>query len=170
MKKITPLTDEVKLITLICFLLENLENLTEEQIFEIATANDAVSQFALSDALTTVEKKELASKTDGYCLTNAGKIWLREFEPSLTLTLKKAMLREGEKVVRLGRLKKALKWDIKKEKDKYAFWVSFLNEMDGSVIMEVKIYAKTRETAVEIRENFLKNPAKIIKNTVNNFI
>jgi len=170
MKKPAPLTDEVKIITLVCFLLENVGDLTEEQLYETATFEDAVSQFALSDALTTVEKKELVIKTDVYKITEKGRAWLSEFHTCLTWTLKKTMLREGEKTARFGRLKKALKWDIKKEKEKYAFRVSFINEMDGSVIMEVKIFAKTKESAEEIREKFLKNPAKIIKNIVDNFI
>jgi len=164
------MTGEVKIITLVCFLLENLGGLSEETLLEITTANNAVSQFALSDALTVMEKKRLvAVNKDQYAITEAGRNFLNEFQSSPGVTQRKAMLREGERVLRLNKLKKALRWEIIEEDDAYAFHVTFLNEMDGSVIMEVKIRSKTREGAEEIRGNFLQNPAKIIKDTITNF-
>jgi len=164
------MTGEVKIITLICFLLEKLGALTEETLLEIVTANNAVSQFALSDALTIMERKRLVAVNGGeYALTEAGKSFLAEFASSPGVTQRKAMLREGERAVRLNKLKKALRWEIVNEEDSFAFRVTFLNEMDGSVIMEIKIRSKTREGAKEIRDNFLKNPAKIIKDTLTNF-
>jgi len=169
-RKPNTLTDEAKIITLICLLLENLGSLTEEELFETVTVGDTVAPFALSDALSTIEKKGLAEKSERYTITEIGRGWLNEFQSSLSITLKKSMLREGENVVRLGKLKKALRWGVRKEKSAYAFYVAFLNEMDGSVIMEVKIYSKTKESAEDIRDKFLKNPAKIIKNTITNFL
>ncbi|MDR0196622.1 MAG: DUF4364 family protein [Oscillospiraceae bacterium] len=168
--KIT-ITDEVKIITLVCLILEKLGGLTEAQLLEIVTVDETIAQFGLIDALTVMEKKKLANVTgDLFEITDAGRGWLKEFAKTPAVTLRNKMLREGERVVRFAKLKKAVKWDITREKSGWAFYVCFLNEMDGSAVMEIKIHSNTNKGAAEIQEKFLKDPPKIIRNTLSNFL
>jgi hypothetical protein len=165
------LTDEPKVITLICYLLEYLGGLTEEQLLETVTVDDIVSQFKLNDALSTMEKKDLASFNGKvYCITQNGKDWLREFENSLAITLRRKMLAEGKDVVRLSSLKKAIKWSITETNNGWIFRALFLNEMDGNPIMEIKLYSKTQEGALRIQDKFLQDPSKALSDSISNFI
>lgn len=163
--------DETKVITLICCLLENLGELTEPLLLEIITLHDTVSQFKLYDALTIIENKHLASITPkGYAITADGRTWLSQFENSLPVSLRRKLIEAGKETVRLFKLKKAVKWSILREDEDWVFYACFLNEMNGSRIMEVKIYAKTEEDAFKAQENFLSNPAMILSNTIGYFI
>ncbi|MDR0222267.1 MAG: DUF4364 family protein [Oscillospiraceae bacterium] len=168
--KIT-VTDEVKILTLVCLLLEKTGGLTEGQLLEIVTLDETVTQFGLIGALSVAEEKKLAESIKGlFVITEAGRNWLDEFEGALAVTIRGKMLREGEKVARLAKLKKAVKWDIIRENNGWAFYACFLNEMDGTAVMEIKIHSKTKKHALEIQEKFLNNPSKIIKNTLSNFL
>jgi hypothetical protein len=171
------ITDDAKIITLVCYLLEYLGSLTEEQLLEIVTLDDVVAQFKLNDALATIEKKKLAALTDNvYKIAEAGKSWLSEFENSLAITLRRKMLAVGKNVVRLSALKKAVKWNISQSENTktgatlWRFYACFLNEMDGTPVMEIKIYSKTKDGAVKAQEKFLQDPAKALSDSIANFI
>jgi DNA-binding PadR family transcriptional regulator len=168
--KIT-VTDNAKVITLVCYLLEYLGGLTEAQLLEIVTIDEIVSQFNLNDALSAIEKKELAAVVDGiYSINETGRQWLREFENSLAVTLRRKMLTVGKDVVRLSALKKAVKWNVSQTDKGWVFCVRFFNEMDGSSVMQVKLFSKTKEGALKAQEKFLKDPAKALSETIVNFI
>ena len=168
------LKDEPKVITLVCFLIKNLTEVTESNLLEIVTSDDVVTQFRLSDALSVIEKKKLAvldkvKKT--YTLTKAGEDWLHEFENTLPVTFRKRLIRQGRETLRLSELKKAAKWRISRNKDDvWTFYVCFMNETDGSPVMEIKIHSKTRDGAERIQAKFLENPAKVLKDSISGFI
>jgi DNA-binding PadR family transcriptional regulator len=165
--------DEVKVITLVCYLLEYLGALTETQLTEIVTLDNIVSPFKLTDALTTIEKREIAvlhETKKNYTLTEAGKIWLREFENSLAITLRRKMLAEGKNVVRMSALKKSVKWGVAESKGVWVFTASFLNEIDGNPIMEVRLFSRSEESALALQEKFLRNPTKALGDSIANFI
>jgi hypothetical protein len=165
------LTDDAKVITLVCYLLEYLGSLTEAQLLEIVTIDGIVAQFKLTDALTVMENKGLTA-FDGkaYTIIEAGKAWLSEFENTLAITLRRRMLQEGKDVVRLSSLSKAVKWSITHTDNGWIFRALFLNEMDGKPVMEIKLYSKTKEGAVLAQEKFLQNPAKALSDSIANFI
>jgi hypothetical protein len=167
--------DETKVITLLCYLLEYLGGLTESQLLEIVTVDELVPQFRLSDALAVIEKKELAIISDRvYKLTETGKSWVSTFENSLAITLRRKVLQEGKNVVRLAELRKSVKWQVIEVKrdsgNVWAFHACFLNESDGSPLMEIKLYSKTKEGAVSAEEKFLTDPAKALGDSIGNFI
>ena len=178
--------DEVKIITLVCYLLKNLDSsdnpLTEEQLLEIVTTDGVVPTLKLNDALTVIEKKGLAklatalntvtvpTAPKGYQITEIGSSWVKEFEGLLPSTLRNKMLREGKNIVRMSSLKKALRWGISESKGDWIFKATFLNEFDGSPIMEISIHSKTKEMALKAQEKLLENPAEVLKTTISNFI
>ncbi|MCL2634308.1 MAG: DUF4364 family protein [Oscillospiraceae bacterium] len=168
--KIT-VTDEVKVLTLVCLLLEKSGGLTEPQLLEIVTVDDTISQFALNDALAVIENKKLAEVNNGlFTITNNGLDWLSEFEGSVAPSIRRRMVKEAQEVVRLDKLRKAVKWSVVKDSSGWVFCACFLNEINNTPVMEIKIHSKTKKAALEIQEKFLKDPAKIIKNTLSNFM
>jgi hypothetical protein len=168
--KIT-ITDEAKIITLVCYLLENIGSLTEEQLIETVTVDEIVPQFKLTDALTTIEKKGLATLSDKvYKITKSGQAWLSEFENTLAVTLRNKLLSEGKEVVRLFDIRKTVRWGVSKNDSSWVFHACLLNEIDGTPVMEIKIYSKTEAGVVRAQEKFLKDPAKALGDSINNFI
>jgi hypothetical protein len=174
--KLASIEDEAKVITLLCYLLEYLGGLTEAQMFEIATMDELVPQFKLNDALSKIEDKELATVTDGvYKISEFGKSWLSEFENTLAVTLRRMVLQEGKNVIRLHELRKAVKWRVM-EVDRdgcervWAFYACFLNESDGSPLMEIKLYSKSKDDALTAQEKFLKDPSKALVDSIGNLI
>ena len=169
--KLQKITDEAKIITLICYLLSNLGELTESMLLEIATVDDLVPQFKLSDSLAIAETKGLASVADKkYSITQSGKEWLSQFESSIAPTLRGKILRVGKEVVRLESLKKAIKWNISREQNNWIFYACFVNEIDGSKVMELRLFSKTEEGAVKAQEKFLQDPAKVFSESIGNLI
>ncbi|MCL2037138.1 MAG: DUF4364 family protein [Oscillospiraceae bacterium] len=172
--------DEAKIITLVCYLLEYLGVLNESQLLEIVTVDEVVPQFKLNDALATIEKKELAERKESgenaFSITETGRAWLTQFENSLAVTLRRKMLGVGKEVVRLSALKKAVKWNVSQTKNAatgvsaWRFYACFLNEMDGTPVMEIKLYSKTKDGVLKAQEKFLKDPAKTLSETIGNFI
>ncbi|MCL1823388.1 MAG: DUF4364 family protein [Oscillospiraceae bacterium] len=169
--------DESKVITLLCYLLEYLGGLTESQLLEILTTGGLVEPFKLNDALAIIETRELATlKGDSYSINEAGRTWLRGYENSLAITLRRMVLQNGKDVVRLSELRKSVKWRVAEVMSKsgvsggWVFHACFLNEKDGSPIMEIKLYDKTREGAQNAQEKFLKNPAKALTDSMGNLI
>jgi len=163
--------DELKIITLVCYLLENLGSLTESQLLETVTVEDIVPQFKLGDALTTMEKKQFMTVTgNAYRLEEAGKNWLSQFENSIAVTLRKKMLNEGKKVMLVSDLKKTAKWGVSKTDKGWCFHAHLLNEFDGTPVMEINLYSKTEQGVLEMQEKFLKNPAKVLSSSISNFL
>jgi hypothetical protein len=176
MPKLAAIEDDVKVITLLCYLFEYLGGLSESQLLEIVTTDGLITQFKLSDALATIEQKNLASLENGvYSINESGKQWLRDLENTLTITLRRKVLQDGKNVVHLAEFKKSVRWRVaeinKPDSDKvWVFQACFLNELDGSPLMEIKFYSKTQEGAMNAQEKFLKNPAKTLSDSIANFM
>ncbi|MCL1881028.1 MAG: DUF4364 family protein [Oscillospiraceae bacterium] len=175
--KLTPIEDTPKIITLVCYLLEYLGALTDEQLIEIATVDGIVSQILLGDALNTMEKKGLVTvnQNGAYSLDEEGKVWHREFENSLNIALRRKVLQEGKNVVRLHELRRAVKWRIVEvPRDNlpsmWAFQACFINEPDGSPFMDIKLYSKSKDGALNAQEKFLRDPGKTLNDTIANFM
>ncbi|MCL1904338.1 MAG: DUF4364 family protein [Oscillospiraceae bacterium] len=172
------ITDEAKIITLICFLLKNFSGLNESLLLEIVTVDELVSQFSLSDALTVIENKGLAhlsaksaSKEKAYVIKPAGEEWLSQFEGTLSAEVRRRLIKTGRQAIKLSDLKKTAKWGVVQENGQaWVFFVNFLNEIDGTCIMEIRIHSKSRDGAIIAQEKFLKNPVDILSNTIGNFI
>lgn len=169
------LQDSFEICVLICFLLNELGALTEKLLLEIVTLDETVSVFNLSDALGLSENKNLIERFNKdnkiyYKVSAAGKEILYEFVNSLPLLIREKMLAEGRKVLSLFKLKKAVNWNICEAENGYYFKVQFLNEMGGDDIMQIKIFAPSMESALDIENRFLKKPVDIIGNVLNMFI
>ncbi|MCL2071754.1 MAG: DUF4364 family protein [Oscillospiraceae bacterium] len=163
--------DEPKIITIVCFLLENIGTLKESELLEIVTVDGMVPQFKLSDTLTIIENKELALLTPkGYTITEKGKEWLSQFENTLAATLRRKLLSIGKEVARLANLRKTARWQVSQTEGEWVFYACFLNEVDGSRFIEIKFYSKTEKGALKAQEKFLKDPAKAFSETISNFI
>jgi hypothetical protein len=177
--KLASIEDDNKVLTMLCYLLEYLGGLTESQLLEIVTADELVAPFKVNDALDIIEKRELATLSDGvYKISEPGKTWLQGYENSLAITLRRKVLQEGKNVLRLAELRKAVTWKVTElaregkhgEEVVWAFHARFLNEADGTPLMEIKLYSKTKDGALNAQENFLKDPAKTLSDSIGTLI
>lgn len=170
-KKSKIIDDEVNVIILVCFLLKRLGELTETLLLETVTVDGLVSQFKLNDALTVIENKHFAVPTKkGYRITNEGEDFLSKFEKSIDPDLRDKLIAAGNNAVRVNELKKTARWSISKERDNWVFYACFLNEMDSSKVIEIKLYSKTKEDAETAQNKFLQQPAKVFSECISNFI
>lgn len=160
---------------LVCFLLDELDSLTEKLLLEIVTFDEITEVFMLSDALGMSEKKGLieAVKKENeiyYKITEYGKTILSEFINSVPLSIREKALEEGRRVLAIHRLKKSFKWSIDEIDNGYYFKVSLLNEIGGPDIIQIKIFAHDKKNAQDIERRFLEKPAEIIGKTLDIFV
>lgn len=160
----------------VCYLLDSFGSLTEKQINDISVLSDAVNYFELVEALSGMEEKELVSiekngNVKTYTLLPQGKIVLKEFLQHIPRSIQEKSTTAGEKVLEQAKLERSIKCHITKSSDgHYNLTVKFLNEFGGPDLLEIKVFAPTREQAQEMQKRFLENPTDIITNTMNSFI
>lgn len=156
---------------LLCYLLENLGKLTDEQLTELVTLDEMVGYFELAEAFGYLEDKGLAEfSVEGlrkiYKLNETGRMIVGEFQQSVPLTIREKTLAEGRSMTAMIELKRSVDWRIDKAEKGYIFTARFLNEFGGPDIMDVRIYAPTIENAEDIQRRFLETPVDIIRRTM----
>ncbi|MDR1753801.1 MAG: DUF4364 family protein [Eubacterium sp.] len=153
------INDTLLAAVLICSLLKEVR-LTETGLLEILTDGDTVGQFVISDALSLIEKKSLAALSDdgAFSLTEAGVMIVDEFIGKIPFEIREKCLVLAKRISSLSELDKSVKWEIENLERGCYFKLRFLNEMGGSDIIDLKIYAPSYESALKMQENFLEKP------------
>lgn len=174
--KIT-ITEKFDIQVLICYLLSHLGKLSEPNLIEIITDDEAVNYFDLISALAQMEEKELISieKTDGvelYTVLPKGEMMAAEFEQKIPLSVREKTMELGKKIKTRAELERSVHWhieEIKGGKGCY-FCVEFINEMGGDDIMQMKVYAPSFENALEMQTRFLRKPSDILTKIIGMFM
>ncbi len=153
------------------YLLNELGELTEYQMNEIALEEECVSVFLLIEALGSLEEKLLVEKNDTiYKITDNGKVMLREFKNTVPLSIRENSLETGLKILARDEFERSVKCRIIEEKGTYFLSVRFLNEMGGPDLLDTKIYAPNEEQAQKMYEHFMSDPSEIIAQVMKLFI
>ena len=173
--KIT-IDDSLLIQIYLCYLLEQLGDLTEEQLSDIITECEAVNFYSFLEALSVMVEKELTSKSEEkngtvYHLLPTGKLMAQEFYRRVPLSIREKSLEYGRKVLEMAELERSRICRIEHTRDNNIYLtVRFLNEMGGPDLMDLKIYAPDLEQAKQMRERFLEKPSDIVTKVMNFFI
>ena len=168
------LTDSFKITVLICYLLNELGPLTEYQITKILTLDEAVGHFDLTEAFGILENKKLAAFVERkgerfYEINENGKTIAAEIG-SVPLSLREKSLAEGKKIFAEIELRKTVSWSVQKAERGYNFNIRLLNELGGPDMMEINLYAPSKESAQDIQRRFLDRPLDIVRKIMTMFI
>ena len=173
--KIT-IDDSLLIQIYLCYLLEQLGNLTEEQLSDIITECEAVNFFAYLEALSVMCEKEMIEKsqeknTSVYHLLPTGKLMAQEFYRRIPLSIREKSIEYGHKVLEMAELERSIICSIEHTRDNNIYLsLRFLNEMGGPDLMDLKIFAPDLEQARQMRERFLEKPSDIVTKVMNYFI
>ena len=173
--KIT-IDDSLLIQIYLCYLLDQLGDLTEEQLSDIITECENVNFFSFLEALSIMVEKEMAEKTEEkskiiYKLLPTGQLMAKEFYQRIPLSIRENSLEYGKKVLQMAELERSVicRIEYTKENDIY-LTVRFLNEMGGADLMDLKVYAPNIEQAKIMRDRFLEKPSDIVTKIMNHFI
>lgn len=168
--------DELVIQIFFCYLLDELGNLTGEQIADIITEYDSVNLLDSILALSKMEEKEMVRAVgekgkETYELLPTGRLMSREFFHRVPLSIREKSLTYGKKVLEIAELERSIVCRIERTNDTHCFLtVRFLNEMGGPDLMNLKIYAPDFEQAKQMRERFYEKPSDIVTKIMNTSI
>lgn len=175
--KIT-ITDPLTVEIYLCYLIEQLGEITSEQLSSIIMEHEFISYFDYMSGMIEARKKNLISQKDEngenhvYLLEN-GKILAREFSNRIPLSIREKSIAYGKEVLKTAELERAVVCRIERgmfESDPCYLTVKFKNEMGGMDLMDLKVYSPDYEQAKKMRERFLERPSEIIADIMNMFI
>lgn len=161
----------------LCFLLDQLGKLSEEQIVDIITEIDAVNSLELFEAIGIAREKQLIEATSEknisyYTILPQGLVMSKEFYHRIPLSIREKSLEYGKYVLKMADQERSIICRI--ERTDYNgpcyLTVKFLNEINGDSLMELKIYAPDYEQAKIMRERFYEKPSDIVTKIMNMFI
>lgn len=174
--KIT-IDDPLTIQIYICFLLDQLGDLTDEQLSDIVSEHEAVNSFDFLEALSiAVEKKMIEKKEEQnkiiYSVMPNGKLMSKEFHNRIPMSVREKSIDYGKYVLQMAELERSVICRIKRtDFDGPCYLtVKFINEIDGSELMNLKIYAPNFEQAKKMRERFYEKPSDIVTKIMNMFI
>lgn len=175
--KIT-IDDKLTIQIYLCFLLEQLGNLTNEQLADIITEIEAVNFFEYLEALSIAQEKRLILSTEvkkgiyNLSILPQGETMAREFFNRIPLSIREKSLEYGKYMLEMAELERSIICRI--ERTNYDgpcyLTVKFLNEINGDELMFLKIYAPDFEQAKQMRERFYEKPSDIVTKIMNTFI
>ena len=169
--------DKLTIQIYLCFLIDRLGDLTEEQLSDIITEHESVNFLEYLEALSIAQEKELinAEETKGkkiFSLMPKGKMMADEFFSRIPLSIREKSLEYGQYVLKMAELERSVICRIERGgyNDPCFLTVKFLNEMGGPNLMELKIYAPDFEQAKQMRERFYEKPSDTVAKIMNMFI
>lgn len=169
--------DKLTIQIYICFLLEQLGELTDEQLSDIAAEIEAVNSFDYLEAFSIAKEKELissrAEKEKTICfLLPQGKTMAREFFRRIPLSVREKSLEYGKRLLELAELERSIVCRIEQGgcNEPCYLTVKFFNEIDGSELMSLRIFAPNYEQAKEMRDRFYEKPSDTVTKIMNMFI
>lgn len=174
--KIT-IDDKLTIQIYLCFLLDQLGKLSEEQIADIVTEIDAVNSLELFEALGIAKEKKLIEASNEknityYTVLSQGQVMSKEFFHRIPLSVREKSLEYGKYVLKMADQERSIICRI--ERTDYNgpcyLTVKFLNEINGDNLMELRIYAPDYEQAKIMRERFYEKPSDIVTKIMNMFI
>lgn len=171
------INDKLTIQIYICYLLEQLGELTEEQIADIVTEIDAVNSLELFEAIGIAKEKQLIGsriekKMAVYSLLPTGRTMSHEFFNHIPLSVREKSVEYGKYVLKMADLERSIVCRI--ERTDYNgpcyLTVKFLNEVNGDHLMDLRIYAPDYEQAKIMRERFYEKPSDIVMKIMRMFI
>ncbi|MBO5266793.1 MAG: DUF4364 family protein [Ruminiclostridium sp.] len=171
--------DSFDICVYFCFMLKEFGDITDSFISEIVISLESVNYFELMSEVGKMEKKQLISikndKEKGeqvYSLLPNGETLANEFLMHIPLSIREKTIEAGKDVLERIEREKSIRcyinYDYKRKR--YDLCVKFLNELNGEVILDIKLYAPTEEKAKEMKERFLSRPSRVITRTMNMFL
>ncbi len=161
----------------LCFILEQLGELTEDQLSDIVTEIDAVSGLEFFEALSVSVEKELIGVKEEknvrrLSLLPQGHIMAKEFFHRIPLSIREKTLEYGQYVLKMADLERSIICRIERNGvgEPCYLRVRFLNEINGDELMNLKIYAPDYEQAKLMRERFYEKPSDIVTKIMKMFI
>ena len=162
-----------------CFMLKEFGDISDSIISEIVLSLESVNYFELMTEVGKMEKKQLISvrndKDKGenvYSLLPDGETLAKEFLMHIPLSIREKTIELGNDVLKRIEREKSIKcfvnYDYKRKR--YDLVVQFLNEVNGDIILETKVFAPDEEKAKEMKERFLSRPSRVITRTMNMFL
>ncbi len=175
--KIT-IDDKLTIQIYLCYLLQQLGNLTRDQLSDVITEIEAVNFFEYLEALSIAEEKNLIKSAEEkkgnfiLSLLPQGETMAREFYHRIPLSIREKSLEYGKYMLEMADLERSIICRIERTNyDGPCFLtVRFLNEINGDELMDLKIYAPDFEQAKQMRERFYEKPSDIVTKIMNMFI
>ena len=126
-----------------------------------------------------MEKKQLISvrndKQKGervYSLLPDGVTLAEQFLIHIPLSIREKTIELGNDVLKRIEREKSIKcfinYDYKLKR--YDLCVQFLNEVNGDIILDMRVFAPDEEKAKEMKERFLSRSSRVITRTMNMFL
>lgn len=174
--KIT-IDDKLTVQIYICYLLDQLGELSEEQMADIVTEIESVNPLNFFEALSIAKEKSLISSRDEknkivLNLLPMGKTMTDEFFTRIPLSLREKSVEYGKQVLKMADLERSIICRI--ERTDYNgpcyLTVKFLNELNGDKLMDLRIYAPDYEQAKLMRERFFEKPSDTVAKIMKMFI
>ena len=169
--------DKLTIQIYLCFLIDRLGNLTEEQLSDIITEHESVNILEYLEALSIAQEKELIKAEENkdqklLSLLPKGKMMADEFFSRIPLSIREKSLEYGQYVLKMAELERSVICRIERGgyNEPCFLTVKFLNEMGGPNLMELKIYAPDFEQAKQMRERFYEKPSDTVAKIMNMFI
>ncbi|MBD5081887.1 MAG: DUF4364 family protein [Ruminococcaceae bacterium] len=161
----------------LCFILEQLGELTEDQLSDIVTEIDAVSGLEFFEALSVSVEKELIGVKEEknvkrLSLLPQGLTMSKEFFHRIPLSIREKTIEYGQYVLKMADLERSIICRIERNGvgEPCYLRVRFLNEINGDELMNLKIYAPDYEQAKLMRERFYEKPSDIVTKIMKMFI
>ena len=161
----------------LCYILEQLGELTEDQLSDIVTEIDAVSGLEFFEALSLSVEKQLIEireekNVKRLSLLPQGLTMAKEFFRRIPLSIREKTLEYGQYVLKMADLERSIICRIERGSvgDPCYLTVRFLNEINGDELMNLKIYAPDYEQAKLMRERFYEKPSDIVTKIMKMFI
>lgn len=171
---------ELDLCVYFCYLLDNFGELGDSVISEIVLTLECANYFELMTQVGVMETKKLiATRNDKekgerfYKLLPEGKTLSEQFSNThIPLSIRENTLKTGEEVIKRLEREKSIRCYINYDyiRKRYDLNVKFLNEINGDIILDVKLYAPNEAKAKEMKERFIDNSGKIIPKIMNMFL
>ena len=169
--------DKLTIQIYLCFLIDRLGDLTEEQLSDIITEHESVNTLEYFEALSIAQEKELINAEENkgqkiLSLMPKGKMMADEFSSRIPLSIREKSLEYGQYVLKMAELERSVICRIERGgyNEPCFLTVKFLNEMGGPNLMELKIYAPDFEQAKQMRERFYEKPSDTVAKIMNMFI
>lgn len=172
--------EDFDLCVYFCYILDCFGELGDSVISEIVLSLESANYFELMTQVGVMEGKKLITvrndKEKGerfYSLTEEGKTLSEQFsETRIPLTIREKTVAMGKEVIERLKREKSIRCYINYDyvRGRYDLNVKFLNEINGEIILDIKLYAPSEEKAIEMKERFLGNSPAVIKHIMNMFL
>ena len=168
--------DPIDIHTYVCYLLNELGDLKDEQLADIITECEAVNYYEYLESLSKIIEKKLVSEVKlkegiSYHLLIPGQVMAEQFYKRIPLSIREKSIEYGKKVLQIAELERSIKCRIENMHDgHYYLTVQFLNEVGGPDLMSIKVFAPNLEQAKKMRERFMEKPSDIVTKIMNMFI